>query len=477
MGGTGRKQFAALLVVLLAVRAFGAGDANEAATASKLTAIRNQPLALEAFLREMPKGGDLHNHLSGAIYAESYLRWAVDDKLCVVLATFTIAAAPCDASAGKPAASAVVDDANLYNQAIDGMSMRNWPAKLNGHDHFFQAFAKFGVVSASRVGDMIAEVTSLAAAEHVSYLELMVTPDGGLSTRLGRQAGWTPDFAQMRAKLLGMPEWAGEVAQSKQRLDSFEARRRDALKCGTAAADAGCLVTVRYVSQVGRAQPPEEVFAQILAGLEIANNEPRVVAVNLVQPEDAPIAVRDFMLHMSMIDFLRPLYPKAHVSLHADELADGLVPPQALRFHVRESVRKGHAERIGHGTAAMLEDDPYGLMRELAAKKVLVEINLTSNDMILGVKGSRHPLRTYLRYGVPVAISTDDYGVARSSHTLEFLKAVQEQNLDYLTLKRMVRNSIDYAFADTATKARLKQNLETAFHQFEQQESSAASTR
>src|SRR5439155_1272929 len=83
------------------------------------------------------------------IYAESFLRWAVEDKLCVVLATLTIAAAPCDAAAGKPPASAVVADAMLYNQAIDAMSMRNWPAGLNGHDHFFQAFAKFGTVSTS----------------------------------------------------------------------------------------------------------------------------------------------------------------------------------------------------------------------------------------------------------------------------------------------------------------------------------------
>ena len=24
----------------------------------------------------MPKGGDLHSHLSGAVYAESYIQWA-----------------------------------------------------------------------------------------------------------------------------------------------------------------------------------------------------------------------------------------------------------------------------------------------------------------------------------------------------------------------------------------------------------------
>jgi adenosine deaminase len=476
MGGTGRKGIAALIVLCATVRLFGAGDANEAATARKLAAIRNQPLALEAFLREMPKGGDLHNHSTGTIYAESFLRWAVDDKLCVVLATFTITAAPCDAAAGKPPASAVVADQMLYNQAIDAMSMRNWPAGLNGHDHFFQAFAKFGVLSTPRGGDILAEVTSRAAAEHVSYVELMLTPDGGVATRLGREAGWAPDFAQMRAKLLSSG-WPEVLSQAKQRLDAFEARRREVLKCGTGAPESGCLVTLRFIAQVGRATPPEEVFAQIMGAFEVAANDPRVVGVNLVQPEDAPIAMRDFSLHMSMMDYMHGVYPRVHISLHAGEITNGLVPPDGLRFHIRESVRKGHAERIGHGVDVMQEDDPYGLLRELAAKKVLVEINLTSNDLILGVKGARHPLRTYLQYGVPIAISTDDYGVARSSHTLEWLKAVQEHNLDYLTMKRMVRNSIEYAFADAQTKAQLRQSLENAFHQFEQQQTAAAPRR
>ncbi len=57
------------------------------------------------------------------------------------------------------------------------------------------------------------------------------------------------------------------------------------------------------------------------------------------------------------------------------------------------------------------------------------------------------------------------------------MKAVQEHALDYLTIKRMVRNSIEYSFADPATKARLKQALENAFHQFEQQEAASTATR
>jgi len=29
---------------------------------------------LTAFLEQMPKGGDLHNHLTGAVYAETYIQ-------------------------------------------------------------------------------------------------------------------------------------------------------------------------------------------------------------------------------------------------------------------------------------------------------------------------------------------------------------------------------------------------------------------
>jgi adenosine deaminase len=464
------------VVTIAPLGADPASDAAQAATARRLTAIRNQPLILEAFLREMPKGGDLHNHLSGSIYAESYLKWAADDNLCVVTATFTVVADPCDAAAGRLPAAAVLQDAALYNATIDAWSMRNWETGRNGHDHFFATFAKFSRANTNHTGDMLAEVVARAAAEQVSYLELMVTPDGGVSSRLGREAGWLPDFAQMRTRLLAA-QFGEVITQTRQRLDATEARKNAVLKCGTPTADPGCLVTVRYISEVARARPAEQVFAQILAGFELATAEPRIVGINLVQPEDDPVAVRDFSLQLSMIDFLHGLYPAVRIALHAGELVEGLVPPEVLRFHVRDSIRKGHALRIGHGTAVMHEDDPLALLREMAAKKILVEVALSSADLILGVKGHSHPLGLYLQYGVPVALATDDAGVSRSSHTHEWVKAVQEQGLDYPAIKRMVHNSIEYAFVDPPTKARLKQRLDSDFRLFEKRQATAPAAR
>ena len=466
--GLGRATAAAALAVLVfaGVAAGPPVAPGEAATATYFASIRNQPSLLLAFLTQMPKGGDLHNHLSGAIYAESFLRWAADDGLCVATATMSIVAGTCDAGAARPPAADVMRNGVLFNQAIDAMSMRHWDRSLNGHDHFFATFGKFGPASA-KTGEMLAEVSARAAAEQVSYLELMLTPDGGVGAARGLAAGWDPDFATLRDRLLAAGFHDAVVGAARGRLDQAEARQRELLKCGASPPDPGCRVTVRYISQVGRAGARESVFAQMLAGFEVAAADSRVVGLNLVQPEDDPVAVRDFSLQMSMLEFLHGLYPGVQITLHAGELVEGLVPPETLRFHIRESVRVGHALRIGHGAGVMYEDDPLTLLRELASKKVLVEIALSSNDLILGIKGSRHPLRTYLNYGVPVALVTDDAGVSRSTLTLEYRKAVEEHGVDYRTLKRMARNSVDFSFADAATKTRVRADLDSAFRAFE----------
>ena len=461
-----RRAAAAVALAACTVAAAPAAAPGEAATARYFASIKSDPALLLEFLTRMPKGGDLHNHLSGAIYAESFLRWAADDGLCVVTATFSIVGGACDAAAGRPPANDVVRSGTLFGQAIDAMSMRHWNPSLNGHDHFFATFGKFGP-SSGKTGDMLAEVAARAAAEQVSYLELMLTPDGGAGGSRGVAAGWNPDLPKLRDTLLATGFKDAVISAAKQRLDQAEGRERELLKCDSAASDAGCRVTVRYIYQVARAGTPQSVFGQMLAGFEIAGADPRVVSLNLVQPEDDPAAVSNFTLEMSMLDYLHAQYPGVKITLHAGELTEGLVPPETLRFHIRDSVRRGHASRIGHGAGVMYEDDPLALLREMAAKKVLVEIALNSNDLILGVKGSRHPLRTYLKYGVPVALVTDDAGVSRSTLTLEYRKAVEEQGIDYRTLKRMARNSIEYSFAEAPVKARLKTELDAAFLAFE----------
>jgi adenosine deaminase len=475
---------------------------------SALAEAKKNPLDLYSFLERMPKGADLHNHFTGAVYAESYLNAAAEDGLCVNPSNFGIIGPPADADSatpcGKsaiPAKTALVDPI-LRSEIVDSLSMRDFVSGRDvstsaGHDHFFATFNRFGPWKNEHRKDLLAEVIRRAADQNESYLELMVINGGSLSP-LGTQVGFNGDFAATREKLLaaGIDQY---VTRLKTNVDLLEQDRIAGLGCTSKADAPGCAVTVRYVYQVLREFPKEQIFAQIMAGLMLASSDPRVVGINFVQAEDGQTALRDYHLQMQMLDYLKPRYPKAHVTLHAGELAPSLVPPEALRFHIREAMELGHAERIGHGVDVGYESDSPALLRELARRQVLVEINLTSNDLILGVRGQDHPFPLYRRAGVPVALSTDDEGVSRSHLTAEYARAVSGYGLTYADLKQMVRNSLEWAFIDGASlwrdhtyrqtvaecanlsdakcaayldanpKARLQADLENRFAKFEQQ--------
>jgi adenosine deaminase len=207
---------------------------------------------------------------------------------------------------------------------------------------------------------------------------------------------------------------------------------------------------VRFIYQILRGFPKEQVFAQTLLGFETISKLPEFVGINFVQPEDGYLSMTDYTLQMHMLDYLHSVYPSVHITLHAGELAPGIVPPDGLRFHIRQAVELGHAERIGHGVDVMYEDNAPALLKELAAKHIMIEINLTSNDGILGIKGPdgehAHPLPNYRRAGVPVALSTDDEGVSRIDLTHEYVRAAMEYNLSYADLKQMARTGMEHDF-------------------------------
>jgi adenosine deaminase len=427
-------------------------DTAEARTALYFDRIRDEPVVLNMFLRGMPKGADLHNHLSGAVYAESFLDWAARDGLCISRVQLTIFAPPCDVGRQIVPAAEVQRDKSLYNAAVNAFSMRNFvPGAQSGHDHFFAAFDKFSRAGDSRPGDMLAEAIGIAAADNVSYLELMwSTPGMGAARRLGATVGWNGNFDAMRPALLrrGISGIVGEVGAY---IAAAETRMRDLLHCAEPGAAPGCRLTVRYLAQVVRTLPPEQVFAQCLLGFELASRQSHFVGLNLVAPEDDLVALRDYATHMHMLAYLRQHYPEVKLSLHAGELRLGLVPPNDLRSHIRQAVEIAGARRIGHGFDVMQEDNAADLLRDMAKRHVLVEINLTSNDLILGVRGREHPLKAYMHAGVPVAISTDDEGVSRIDLTNEYRRAATEQGLSYRDLKMLARNSLEYAFLPGAS--------------------------
>jgi adenosine deaminase len=427
-------------------------------------AVQAGPLAVQAFLTDFPKGADLHFHLGAGVYAETIIRVAGEDKVCIDPAGFKFAhdekgelikepcAAPLVAASSLGGKNLSQAQQDFYDRVINAFSMRNFvpTSGYSGHDQFFSTFDKFGGLDKRHTGEWIDEITRRADAQNQQYLELMETPSFGHAARIAYQAGWNADMSQMRQTLLdhGLKD---EITVDREQMREAEDSRNRIQHCGTPQASSACRVQVRFIYQVLRAFAPEQVFAQTLLGFEtvqqaIDQHSDDWVGINFVQPEDYLVAMRDYTLQMKMIEYLHSLYPKVHITLHAGELSPGMVPPEGMRFHIRQAVEIAHAERIGHGVDALYEDDAPSLLKELAKKHVMIEINLSSNEGILGITGDKHPFMYYRAAHVPVALSTDDQGVSRIDITHEYVRAANDYHLSYQNLKQLARTGMEHNF-------------------------------
>src|SRR5579885_2845929 len=257
-------------------------------------AVRQGPLALHSFLALFPKGADLHIHLSGAVYAETFIRDAAEDGLCIDSSALKFVKS-CGGSmvpASRLASVLSPADQDLYDRLIDSFSMRSFvpTAGFSGHDQFFSTFDRFGGIDKRHEGEWVDEVASLAAGQNQQYVELMETPPFGHAAAISHEIGWPSDstgvdFARMRQALLdrGLRD---EIAPDRQHVRQIEARRSELEHCGMPQAAPACRVEIRYIYQVLRGNAPEQVFAQTLLGFETVEqsmdeNDHAFVGLNL----------------------------------------------------------------------------------------------------------------------------------------------------------------------------------------------------
>lgn len=450
-----KPALAGLCGVLVVGGCVPAASADHEADAAKLfDRISDDPVLLRVFLRGMPKGGDLHIHSAGTPYAEAFLEWASDRAFCIDVAEAAIVAPPCREPDTVSAEGLARSNPDLFAQSVNAMSVREILAGvdtgLSGHNQFFRSFEKFGVIAAHEPARVLAAAKRAAARDSVSYLELMDNPGViNVSALTSTDSAWDGDFEAAFARL--RPEIDDLVAAAMTETDQTEAEAVQLLGCDTDAPDAGCDVVVYYNGFGLRLIPTDQLFRQLALSFALIEADPRFVGISLVQPEDDPIAISDYNLHMQMIAFLSGKYPSARISLHAGELTLGLAPADAMRRHIADAIEIAGSERIGHGVDIAFELDSRETLARMARDQIAVEINLSSNDVILGVKGRNHPLNLYRRSGVPFVLSTDDEGVLRTDMTEQYVRAAHEHGLRYRDLKQAARNSLHYAFVPGAS--------------------------
>lgn len=440
--------------------------------------IRNDAAALTAFFQQMPKGGDLHHHYSGSIYTESFVDNAVEKDFYLNKTTLEISPEkPTDAT-GWAKFSELIKEGSFFN--FKQLLLKYWSAKdFNYVDYpsnrqFFESFRHFGPAADVNVAEGLLELKARAKAENLSYIE---TSFRTIRCGVDLQAllflnDTLRSYGKRRTEkpLSHLLDSLYTILINKKASDctvSFNEDLKTTLHDSLQIDDND--FTMRYQSFVIRNSDPVTLFKNIIVAFESANRSSLIAGVNIVSPEHYDVAMNDYWLHMQFFNYCHTKYPNVKYSMHAGELALGLVKPEELTWHINSAVYDAKANRIGHGVDMAYEKDNYALLKYMAKNKIAIEINLGSNEFILNVKEDRHPIMLYKNAGVPIVISTDDAGILRTNITEQYvLLAKRYPTIKYADIKQFVYNSIEYSFIKEATvKQKLKARLDKDFKTFE----------
>ncbi len=443
---------------------------------SYLEKIRNNEALLTAFFQQMPKGGDLHHHFSGSVYAEPLLERAITEDFYLNLETMAV-------SKTKPSNGNWENFSSIKNkgkleyyeqQIMQTWSIKDYNGSVPSDDQFFDSFMKFEPTIAGHFAEGMLELKKRAIAENVSYIEtqlstipcdMNVSDLDDFNAKL-RQASTQKDEKAV-LKLLD------ELYKSLQKKDAkkyaedfninFLAKLHKDLKMDDEK------FTMRYQNFVLRFMEPVDLFKNLVIAF-ISSSESKLTAgVNIVSPEHGENSMKDYWLHMVMFKYCHSKFPDVKYTLHAGELTLGLVQPEELTWHINDAIYVAGANRIGHGVDIAYEANSYDLLKYMAQKNIPIEINLVSNEFILKVKENRHPFTLYKEFNVPIVISTDDAGILRSNMTEQYvLLAKRYPDVNYQTIKKYVYNSINYSFIqDESVKKQLIKDLDNRFKTFE----------
>lgn len=442
--------------------------------------IRDNEAALTGFFSEMPKGGDLHHHYAGSIYAESLLQIAIDKKLWIHIDSLklkqTLTAK--EKKDGKYKQIDILAKQREFGE-IKQRLFQEWSVKdyYEGYrasdKHFFESFGKFPRWGWKEMGEGLIELKQRAQKENVRYIETMLTSiycdtmikESRKYDSLLRMNTYA-DSATIRPYLDII---RNEFIQKSNLLTYVKAFNDSLNRIHTQSGVDDSSFTMRYLAYANRGNTPVRFFRDLLLAFEVANTNPLVGGVNILSPEDGDVSMRDYRLHMYMFNYCHRLYDSVKYSMHAGELTLGLVKPEDLTFHIRDAVYIAGAQRIGHGVDMAYEQDYAGLLDHMKEKNIAIEINLVSNEFILKVKGGNHPVTLYKKHNVPIVISTDDVGILRSNLLQQFvLLSLRYREISYEDIKTFIYNSIRYSFIkDDKLKGEIQKSIEVDISLFE----------
>ncbi len=404
---------------------------NTPMTWSRLT---HHPKKLEVFLKHMPKGADLHCHASGAVSTEILIKLAASNPYCIDSDFNLTMMQHNQCSKGEPT-TVFLQVEKHRQQALKAWSIEQFYAddKEDKKTHFFNSFAKFDILVKQHRPEIIANVVQVAHEQNIQYLELMLSllEDKPNYTQLKMSDDIT--LSQVKT-VLANPKVKKFVSKN---IVFFKNLKSDVKRFTPLTAQD---VALSWILEIKRNQPFDQFCLDAIEAFEVANQVSDIAAINLVQPEYFEYSRQDYVKQMQWLKTLKTHYPKIKLVLHAGEM-----PNDIKNSHIKQAMLIAKPLRIGHGTDIENEVGYLSTLKLMRKKHIAVEVNLTSNDDVFGVKGARHPLHLFMMSKVPVVLSSDDPGISRNTLSHEYWRAVQEHEFSLQQLLQVDRNSLSYS--------------------------------
>lgn len=367
---------------------------------------------LEHLIYKMPKGGILHQHLTGAVYASQLLLLALKSpkNLYYNLANHQFQES-LNYQSTQPA-SELLKDGELMQDYLNSAGMRGKdPRYANGHDQFMNSFYTLeSLIKYLDAKDLMGVIEKVAKLENVSYVELMVS-----------------------LVALEVLEKKGLLTEQKEKKESVKSWMETSVK-------------INFIVEISRNQSNDQLFEeQVQTAFNYIKKYQNVVAVNLVGPEDGILSQTHFSSQMEIIDQLWKDNGSPYLTLHAGELTSTFSSLDYMTNRIEKSIEQGHARRIGHGVSLEWEKNMFEVLKKMHQNQIALEVCFSSNKKILNVENGDHPAKLYDKKGVPLTLNPDDPAVTKTNQSHEFFLAYKHYFPSYSKLKEFARNSLQYA--------------------------------
>lgn len=276
-------------------------------------------------------------------------------------------------------------------------------------------------------------------------------------------------LAQVTKPLADLPTFLAKLAPASLALVDLDTCARVAYECVEDAAQEGInYLELRFGP--GGTHSPEGVVEAVIDGVTRGQRDCGL-RVNLIggigrarlgEAEEAMRALLACRQHIVGFDLAgdEAAYPAGlfrehfcrardagwHITVHAGEAAG----PESIW----EAFRALGAERIGHGTRAIEDEDLLGY---LAEHRIGLECYLTSNVQTGAVSSyAEHPLRQFLEQGILATINTDDPVTSGVTLEHELTVAAPAAGLIESQVRLAQANAMDIAFLSEAERQLLR---------------------